>query len=285
MRLRKGEKFRTMIRGAIDYTSPDRIGGWIYSPESEVRGKTVLAFMDDICVGAGAVDQFREDLANAGLGDGFIGFNFGITPAAEDDLGRVIVKIEGSDFALLQGESKVAGPGSAAARTITAADRSITSIEWMRTQGWLEQPEYDFLKFLRQVGIYDRSLRRPRTATGAGGVDEPAVAARNLFSLLCQNGVDLAEQVFNDAEEFAVMRADLLSGLAEPIVAVWSAQPGELLVVEGSHADVAEKGRALVGGIAHSFGPDRLLFIDLRCEFGSSGKPGGELRVLALPSR
>lgn len=274
-----------MIRGAIDYTSADRIGGWIYSPEGEVRGKTVLAFMDDVCVGAGSVDQFREDLAKAGLGDGFIGFNFGITPADEDDLGRVIVKIEGSDFALLQGESKVAGPGSAAARAITAADRSITSIEWMRGQGWLDQPEYDFLKFLRQVGIYDRSLRRPRTAAGIGGLDEPEAAAKSLFSLLCQTGVEPAEQLFSDAEEFAVMRTDLISTLAEPIVAIWSAQPGELLVVEGSHVDAGDKGRTLAGGIAHSFGPDRLLFIDLRCEFGSSGKPGGELRILTLPSQ
>lgn len=271
-----------MIRGAIDYTSSDRIGGWIYSPENQVRGKTVLAFVDNACVGAGSIDQFREDLAKAGLGDGFIGFNFGITPGKEEDLGKLIVKIEGSDFALLQSDSLIAGP-LAAAKSSIASDRSIASIEWMRTQGWLDQPEYDFLKFLRQVGIYDRSLRRPRTATTLGGLDEPEVAAANLFSLLSQKPATPALLTFSDAEEFAVGRNQLLATLAEPIVAVWGANSGELLVIEGSHVEASDKGRALTGGIAHSFGPDRLLFIDLRCDFGSSGKPSGELRILGLP--
>lgn len=272
-----------MIRGAIDYTSPERIGGWIYSPENELRGRTVLAFVDNACVGAGSIDQFREDLAQAGLGDGFIGFNFGITPAKEEDLGRLIVKIEGSDFALLQSDSVVAG-AAAMAGTASAADRSIASIEWMRTQGWLDQPEYDFLKFLRQNGIYDRSLRRPRTATALGGVDEPDVAAANLFSLLSQRPARPEAYTFGDAEDFAVGRNELLAILAEPIVAIWSATAGELLVVEGSHIESADKGRSLMGGIGHSFGPDRLLFIDLRCDFGSSGHAGGELRVLGLPA-
>jgi hypothetical protein len=271
-----------MIRGAIDYTSSDRIGGWIYSPENQVRGKTVLAFVDNACVGAGSIDQFREDLAKAGLGDGFIGFNFGITPAKEEDLGKLIVKIEGSDFALLQANSFVASP--AAAAPSGAADRSIASIEWMRSQGWLDQPEYDFLKFLRQSGIYDRSLRRPRTATTLGGLDEPDVAAANLFSLLSQKPVQPVTSTFSDAEDFAVRRTELLSALAEPIVAIWGANAGELLVVEGSHIEAPDKVRSLTGGIAHSFGPDRLLFIDLRCDFGSSGNSGGELRVLGLPA-
>jgi hypothetical protein len=272
-----------MIRGAIDYTSSDRIGGWIYSPENQVRGKTVLAFVDNTCVGAGSIDQFREDLAKAGLGDGFIGFNFGITPAKEEDLGKLIVKIEGSDFALLQADSLVAGSGGGMGPS-SAADRPIASIEWMRSQGWLDQPEYDFLKFLRQSGIYDRSLRRPRTATTLGGLDEPDVAATNLFSLMTQKPVQPITSTFSDAEDFAVRRTELLSALAEPIVAIWGASAGELLVVEGSHIESLDKTRSLTGAIAHSFGPDRLLFIDLRCDFGSSGNPGGELRVLGLPA-
>lgn len=267
-----------MIRGAIDYTSSDRIGGWIYSPDNLVRGKTVLAFVDGACVGAGSIDLFREDLAKAGLGDGFIGFNFGITPAKEEDLGKLIVRIEGSDFALLQSDSFVTGPMSWVCVS-SATDRSITSIEWMRTQGWLEQPEYDFLKFLRQVGIYDRSLRRPRSATTLSGPDDPEVTAGNLFSLLSQKPVQPVAQTFSDAQDFSTRRSELLAVLADPIVAIWGENAGELLVVEGSHIESTDERRSLAGAVAHSFGPDRLLFLDLRCEFGSSGDSGSELRA------
>jgi hypothetical protein len=271
-----------MIRGAIDFTAADRVGGWIFSPEAEVRGRTVLAFLDNACIGAGKVEQYREDLAKAGLGDGFIGFNFGISLPETEDISRLVLKMEGSDLVLLQNEASIAGNGGAT-RAFAAGDRSMESIEWMRSQGWLDQPEYDLLKFLKLVGVYDRSLRRARSAGGSGAADEPTPGATQFLSLIMQSPVEPTVQTFTDVEDFAARKGELLATLAEPYVALWSEKAGEVLIAEGSHIDTPGEA-TLKGSIAHGIGPDRLLFVDLRCELGSTGKASGELRVYGVPS-
>ncbi len=43
-----------MLKGAIDHISPNEIGGWIYSATASLRNHTVLAFIDDACIGAGS---------------------------------------------------------------------------------------------------------------------------------------------------------------------------------------------------------------------------------------
>src|ERR1051325_3617083 len=96
-----------MLRGAIDLTTPDMIGGWIYSDAFGVRSLPVLAFLDDICVGAGKVTEFRRDLAEAGLGDGYLGFKFRISVNSPDDVRRVVVKLEGIDALLLQSGTRI----------------------------------------------------------------------------------------------------------------------------------------------------------------------------------
>src|SRR5438067_13797821 len=98
-----------MLRGAIDLTTPDMIGGWIYSEAFGVRGLPVLAFLDDICVGAGKVTEFRRDLAEAGLGDGYLGFKFHISVSSPEDVRRVVVKLESSDALLVQQGSRIIG--------------------------------------------------------------------------------------------------------------------------------------------------------------------------------
>ncbi|ESQ88888.1 hypothetical protein ABAC460_13995 [Asticcacaulis sp. AC460] len=104
-----------MIRGAIDSVHPDKIGGWIYSEIGSLRGKKVLAFVGGLCVGSGEIGLFRQDLADAGLDEGYVGFNFDITLPSRDKLSSVVVSLENSDLFLKQADAVVGAPAVAQA--------------------------------------------------------------------------------------------------------------------------------------------------------------------------
>jgi hypothetical protein len=97
-----------MLRGSLEFVSPAIVSGWIYSPVAEVRNHLVLAFVDQTCVGQGRVEFFRQDLASAGLGDGFLGFHFPVTLEHPRDALRIVVRLDGSDFSLIYKDSMVA---------------------------------------------------------------------------------------------------------------------------------------------------------------------------------
>jgi hypothetical protein len=48
-----------MLRGAIDYATPSRLGGWVFSEAVSLRDHTVLAYLGDVCIGTGQIDKFR----------------------------------------------------------------------------------------------------------------------------------------------------------------------------------------------------------------------------------
>ena len=98
-----------MLRGAIEVVTEDAIVGWIHAPGIELRGRTVLAFLDDDCIGSGKVQLFRQDLKAAGLGSGHAGFHFGLTYRGRPEPGRVHVKLDGSDAVILQRGARIAG--------------------------------------------------------------------------------------------------------------------------------------------------------------------------------
>ncbi len=142
-----------MLRGAIDLVRQDQIGGWLYSDVGEVDNRVVLAFVDDQCVGSGPLGLMREDLKAAGLGDGRLGFSFGISLQDDADLPRVMVKIDGSDVFLLQQTATIARP-ELFLPVFTTLDR----IEWMRSKGLLAPSEITFLKYIQQLGAFEYSL-------------------------------------------------------------------------------------------------------------------------------
>lgn len=72
-----------MLRGAIEIVTDDAISGWMHSPDADLLGRVVLAFVGDDCIGSGRVEIFREDLKAAGLGSGHAGFHFGLTYRAK----------------------------------------------------------------------------------------------------------------------------------------------------------------------------------------------------------
>jgi hypothetical protein len=264
-----------MLRGAIDLVQSDRIGGWIYSDVGEVGDRTVLAYVGGQCVGAGRVDLLREDLRAAGLGDGRLGFSFGISLEDPTDLPRVVVKLDGSDLALLQPSATVAK-----AELFQPSLANLERVDWMRQKGMLAPSEVSFLKYLQQLSAFDYSLVQARGQGAAKSeLADVRATAQNLFDLVSLRRADLRETelTLRHAEEIA-LAVFTEGGNPFSIVAIHAAEPGVVAVVEGSHEDPA-KNVNFDGAIDYHFGPDRLLLLDLNARFRF---PDGKARTVRL---
>lgn len=98
-----------MLRGAIERVDEMHIQGWVFSPLVKVKGLKLLAFHGTRCAGAGIVEIFREDLAKAGLGDGYCGFRFAYTLVGDEQPRHLTVRFEACDFELRQADTVVLG--------------------------------------------------------------------------------------------------------------------------------------------------------------------------------
>jgi hypothetical protein len=271
-----------MIRGAIENVTRNRVYGWVWSPDAAVSGRTVLAFLDDVCIGAGKVEDFRQDLRDAGLGDGIAGFNFDLTYPNPADAPRVVVRLEGSDASLIQKRSRVMPPGQGAGPARPARQvASLSSLQWMRARGWLSQSDYDFLRFFRQLGVYDRSLVVPQERPGGEPeLLDPAEVARNLLLLHRMDEGEVKRETLAAARDWRRL-AEQQEAATGPgaVVALWSRARGRLPVVEGSHSQAAlvAPDAEPPAGIDYALGPDRLLFLDARSALGPGAQfpPGG----------
>jgi hypothetical protein len=263
-----------MIRGAIENVTRNRLHGWIWSPDAPVSGRTVLAFLDDACIGAGKVEEFRPDLKAAGLGDGIAGFNFNLTYPNPADAPRVVVRLDGSDAVLLQRRARVMPTGQAAAPRPQRAQPALSMLRWMRARGWLTQSDYDFLRFFRQLGVYERSLVMPRERPDATEtrLREPQDLAASLLQLHRMEEVELKRESLAAPRDWRRM-AEQQETLAGPgaAVALWCPVRARIPVVERSHIE-----DGLVAPDApppptadYAIGPDRLLFLDARCALGA----------------
>lgn len=250
-----------MIRGAIDYLDSQAISGWLHSDEVAVRGRTVLAFVDDHCVGAGVVDRFRQDLADAGVGDGFGGFHFGVTLPQGCALARLVVKLENSDLILLQPGCRLAGHQE---RHRPTSPYSVATIEWMHDRGWLAGDDLEFLRTLAVFGFFEFSLHAP-----SGELLDAEPEAQRLFELLYRRRVALVCEPMPLAE-LARRRGELIDTLVCPVVAI-HAPGGSVAILEGSHELPFELAPSMHGAVKHGCGADRLLFVDLRSALVGEG--------------
>jgi hypothetical protein len=248
-----------MLRGAIELVNDERIDGWLYSDFGEVFDRTVLAFVGDHCVGSGRIGIAREDLKAAGLADGRLGFSFPIRVDDPGDLPRVIVKLESSDFSLLQ-SSATKGRSDLFQAPAAAPAR----LDWMRGRGMVSPAETAFLKYVQQLGAFDHSLVQPKAANGGETfVADPRSSAQDFLELLLLREAELVETELSAACFDEIGMAVLAEG-GEPlsIVALWSAAPLTIAIVEGSQTDRRRSG-SFHGAIEYRLGPDRLLFVDL----------------------
>ena len=260
-----------MLRGAIDLTSPDMIGGWIYSEAFGVRSLPVLAFLDDVCVGAGKITEFRRDLADAGLGDGYLGFKFRISVNAPEDAKRVVVKLEGSDALLLQQGSKIAAVDTiAAGAQPRPPTRRINCLRWMREREWLSQAEYDFLTLIDQAGVYDRMLDAAKSAKASVAETRPAAAAADLLSLYQMEDMAVQQEHIEAVSDLpGFFSASAPKDGSDFVVALWTEGNARIGVAEGSHLTprAGTEGPAPDPAefVSYRLSPDRLLFLNSRC--------------------
>lgn len=257
-----------MMKGSIEAVTRDSISGWIHVEGHALRDSVVLAFVDRECVGSGKISVFRQDLADAGLGDGFLGFHFRIRVGAASDLPRITVQLDGSDAIFVQHDARIGVQqplGGKSATFYPGATLSAGTLQWMLARGWLTQTDHDFLKFFGRMGVYDRSLRLPRIAgeTADPGRQDPVLAVRDQIALWAMREIDVGKRKVRPQDDIVAMvdtcmrENDIL-----PIYAIWTAERGKLGVAEGSHnvrADSVKVGR--LPFIDHPLGPDRALLI------------------------
>lgn len=254
-----------MIRGTIDFIDADCVVGWVHSSVASVRDRVVLAFMGDDCVGSGKVDVHRPDLAQAGLDDGYVGFHFGITLPSAEALDQVVVRFEGSDLSLLQRGQAVRQAAAVAATG--KAGYSHASINWLREQGWIGQVEFDFLKQISMLGLYDRSLRLARRES----LDAVAEVKR-MLELFHQAPLTIEEE---ELPPPSFTSADMRRDPEMLTIVALQAAEGALNIFEGSHREAPGGEPASgAGSVRYLLRQDRLLFIDTRasfeCEISSS---------------
>ncbi len=268
-----------MLRGAIDLATPTRLGGWVFCEGVSLRDHTVLAYLDDICIGTGRIDKFRQDLADAGLGDGLLGFNFAIGLEQPEDLARVVIRLDGSDAVILQSQGRIAAAAlEPKAAVLPLPTHRLASVKWMREHGWLDQGEYDFLNCMQQFGVYDRMLRQPR----AKAADPPAAAsaatvASELLELYYMDTIELQRETLASVSDVASYLGPDNPKMTrpDPIVVLSAPERCRVGVAEGSQRDrpphLIMPTKSVEASIEYVLGPDRLLFMNARCLFQAVG--------------
>jgi hypothetical protein len=273
-----------MIRGAIEVVTAESVQGWIYSERSDLRSHTILAFSGDQCVGSGRVEVFRPDLAEAGLGDGNLGFNFPISVAPQS-LRTVVVKFEGSDAVILQQGASVGNLGADSAGLKRASVLGqLARLKWALKHGRLGQSDFDFLRTLYTVGVYERGLARRKSAEDVLVVDPWRGVARNLLEAYVALEVEIVELKVCNADSFNLEMARIAaSSELLPIVVLHSEGPATLQVAEGSHirggAIAAEGGALLSAAGRFSLSPQSLLVLDSRASAQLALASGADIEI------
>jgi hypothetical protein len=225
-----------MIRGNIEVATPELIQGWIHLETGPVRDRTVLAVCDNECIGSGPVNVFREDLARAGLGDGYLGFTIPVS-IAEDAVGSVVVKLDGSDAVLLQSGAYIANTGLAGRKLKrqTVAGR-MASLKWALKHGRISQSDFDFQRVLWSLGAYERGLVHRNTGDDTPTLQDPNVACAALFESYAAQNVDVTMSKVRDPADFK-LQLNLVAANPRllPLVAVFTKDVATIRLIEGSH--------------------------------------------------
>lgn len=252
-----------MIRGHIDFVSRTRVEGWILGEGVPLAGATVLAFVDEACVGAGTVDVFRQDLVDAGLGDGIAGFGFSIWLEPWQDARILDIRLDGGN-ALIKQTSTCLLPREDVGEDRRRAGRDPASLSWMLGRGWLTQQQYDGLRVLAQFGIYEQFLQLATVDRhDPACCDEVALIAGELLELQAMAVIDLEIREGIGFSDLAEIRKTLRAEFpwVPPVVGLWGPRANRLSWSEGSHLHAPTEGSD--GAIEYEFGGDHLLLLNL----------------------
>jgi hypothetical protein len=258
-----------MIRGAIELATTEMVKGWIYSDVASVRDQLVVALSGHECLGTGRVDVFRPDLADAGVGDGNCGFSFPIS-VRPDAVDSVVVKLDGSDAVLLQADAHVGNSG----RRASEIKRStvlwhLARLKWALKRGRISQTDFDFLRTLWPLGVYERGLVRRKASDDSVVVDPWRSVARGLFEAYLALDAELANQEVRSPAEFKQALGRVLNNPdSVVVVAIYCAGKATLRVLEGSHVDDGANGEesnaTFISPAEYLLGPECLVMLDCR---------------------
>lgn len=252
-----------MIRGHIDFVSRGRVEGWIFCEKLALTGQTVLAFVDETCVGGGPIERFRQDLLDAGLGDGVVGFGFPVALEPWHDPRTLDVRLDGSTLQLKQTEARLV-PRDSIGEDRRRQARDPAALAFMHQRGWLDRAEYEALRTLGEFGAHVQALRLDGRARGAAELCEAvALVAGEELELFLMQPIEI--EIVEEARpaDLVAIRREIRAAFpfVPPIVGLWARTRLHVSVVEGSQNEGAG-GRA-VGGVEYGFGERHLLMLDL----------------------
>jgi radical SAM protein with 4Fe4S-binding SPASM domain len=96
------KKLGNVVRGYVDYVTPEWLHGWAWDPKLGSEPLTLEIFEGDKAFLDLKADQFREDLANDGIGKGFHAFKLPVPPEMRQSKDSLFhVRVKGSDFELV----------------------------------------------------------------------------------------------------------------------------------------------------------------------------------------
>jgi hypothetical protein len=253
-----------VIKGSIEDISPQVVSGWIYCEAAPLRDATILAFSGRDCIGIGKVGYFRQDLADAGLDDGHLGFSFPINLPEGAELASVVVRLDNAEAVLMQRQSRLTGLKTATRIHEPTVDETLRRIRWMRRRNMLAPAEYDFLRGLTRFGVCEVSLDMDAAASQPVA-NSAAITAKKLLELIVLNEVSLKLEYIASGDallEALHSAADREGSLSH--VVMWSATPTRLGVVEAGHLAKAV-GIDVAGAVDYHLDPSTALVVHTRC--------------------
>lgn len=252
-----------MIRGCIESVSPRLVRGWIHADGRSVRDLPLLAFVGKDCIGSGQVGQFRQDLADAGLGDGYLGFEIPIAGERAEDLAAVVVRLESSDAVLVQSHARLVGDAPQRLMDPELMRREMTHYRFMLAQGWIDQTDYDFLKGVTRRGWYEQALPKAQRESAAAIESGIATMARRALSVLHRRDVTLEQTPVSSLQGLIDALQRLPDSEERPVVALHGAS-FTLRLSEASHLSDSPDASGVMA-MDVSVSRHQLLFVDARC--------------------
>lgn len=219
-----------MIIGSIEFCAAHEVAGWIYSPKATLTGETILAFVDDVCVGSGTITLHRQDLADAGLGDGRFGFLFPITLPDPEDVARVVVTLMNCEAIIIQNGSSVQGPRLPKPCELPNPGR----VDWMQRRGLLSAVDADALRSLVVYGVTPYTVEPAQISAGL----------LQLFEAIHLGPVTLDHLDLPAEDDLDTNLREQLYVSATPVFALHSLRPATFMVLETAEGDNPPAGSA-----------------------------------------
>jgi hypothetical protein len=272
-----------MIYGHIDTVSRTHVGGWIFSTYRSLAGMPLLAFIDDAPVGRGEVGLFREDLVQAGIGDGHGGFSFPIELKPSHDPRLVDIRLDGSNALIRQSHACLVAREDVG--VAPRAPRDADTLAWMRGRGWLTAAQHDVMDRLGRFGVVRQRLNMPEGPGAQDALEDLAALTGEFLQLHMHLYVSARIHDETWPEDLLALRSHLHTAFPAiaPVIGLWAPTAHCVNVSEGSHLGL----RLLepISGVDYEFGENHLLWLNLDTNFHVSTGGFMSPAVAFVPAR